>query len=106
MLNKSWNCLYFHYVIAIFIVSSFLAHGFCQYKRQYIFTQKSCGQPWGSQMSDKKFVLIYYLWMVFRKSPPVNSPPVNPPPPTRVRVGVGQFTGRQFDRGEFTGGGN
>ena len=56
-------------------------------------------------MSDKKFVLIYYLWMVFRKSPPVNSPPVNPPPPSRVRLGVGQFTGRQFDRGEFTGGG-
>ena len=62
MLSKSWNCLYFHYVISVFIVSSFLAHGFCQYKRQYIFTQQPCRQPWGSQISDKKFVLNYYLW--------------------------------------------
>ena len=38
-----------------------------------------------------------------RKISPRSIPTVNPPS-SRVRLGVGQVTGRQFDRGEFNGG--
>ena len=47
--------------------------------------------------------LSYVSLSVSGKFPLVNYPLVNSPP-LRVRLGVGQLTGRQFGRGEFTGG--